>query len=407
MLGVYLYLLLYLQRLWTALSALPARLPDGVPLDERAYPWLLNSLIRKYFAKLSGVKRRQNCAALREEPYTPPRIEGSDHRRPLIGIERLVTVLIAWWLVLLTLFGFWLRYLPRQDRLGTILHVLVLLLALVFCCSSYRRAMKTLEDRSPFPENEPDLLEAEHRERAKLVPGEQGQQSQTGTEPQGRSSILGPTKWAQLWARTKKHVKNAFSRPKWPAAVAFSTMILVLIGTYIAFFHPTGPHDWELGQSNGSPAWIAQASHYQEKFGARIYGTSANFLDADISTKPQNWLQLIAQSSSVIAQVKGADLRRSNLRHAYARGTFLINANLEEANLEGADLRRSDLRGANLSRAKLRGAKLAGADLSAADLSGADVLPSDLSGACGDSKTKLPQGMSIDPCPGKSEVVQQ
>jgi pentapeptide repeat protein len=54
-LGAYLYLHLYLQRLWQALSKLPAVFPDGLALDEKAYPWLLTGLVRAHMVRLGGV----------------------------------------------------------------------------------------------------------------------------------------------------------------------------------------------------------------------------------------------------------------------------------------------------------------------------------------------------------------
>jgi hypothetical protein len=45
LLAVYFYFHLYLQRLWSDLASLPAVFPDGVALDRKAYPWLLNGLV--------------------------------------------------------------------------------------------------------------------------------------------------------------------------------------------------------------------------------------------------------------------------------------------------------------------------------------------------------------------------
>jgi hypothetical protein len=54
LLAVYFYLHLYLQRLWEALAKLPAIFPDGQALHERAYPWLLNGLVRAHFMRLKS-----------------------------------------------------------------------------------------------------------------------------------------------------------------------------------------------------------------------------------------------------------------------------------------------------------------------------------------------------------------
>src|SRR5262245_42423838 len=49
---VYLYLLLYLQRLWEGLAELPAIFPDGRTLPQRASSWLLNGLVSTHMFQL-------------------------------------------------------------------------------------------------------------------------------------------------------------------------------------------------------------------------------------------------------------------------------------------------------------------------------------------------------------------
>jgi hypothetical protein len=81
------------------------------------------------------------------------------------------------------------------------------------------------------------------------------------------------------------------------------------------------------------------------------------------------------------------------------------------ADLTGADLSVAFLNEANLSGANLRGARLRGANLSSAILSNANLSSADLRdalnfysysnsyAACGDSKRRLPDGMTIKPAP--------
>ena len=101
LLCIYVYLHVYLQRLWEVLSDLPAVFPDGRPLDKRTYPWLLNDLVRADFTRLRG-------------------------SQPLLGcIQRVLSIFLAWWLMPLTLLVFWVRYLPKHSWLGTGFHVLL------------------------------------------------------------------------------------------------------------------------------------------------------------------------------------------------------------------------------------------------------------------------------------------
>jgi uncharacterized protein YjbI with pentapeptide repeats len=81
------------------------------------------------------------------------------------------------------------------------------------------------------------------------------------------------------------------------------------------------------------------------------------------------------------ADLRGANLRRADLRDADLRGANLRRADLRDANLRGANLRRADLRDANLSGADLSGADLRRADLFGADLFGADLRDANLRGA--------------------------
>ncbi len=86
------------------------------------------------------------------------------------------------------------------------------------------------------------------------------------------------------------------------------------------------------------------------------------------------------------ARLEGADLRRARLEGANLLGAQLEGVNLSEARLEGADLRLARLEGANLSEARLEGANLSqaqlqGADLVAAQLEKADLFEAQLKGA--------------------------
>ena len=73
------------------------------------------------------------------------------------------------------------------------------------------------------------------------------------------------------------------------------------------------------------------------------------------------------------ANLRGADLRETDLRGANLRGTDLRETDLRGANLRGADLYEVNLRETDLRGANLYGANLSGADLSGANLSGANL----------------------------------
>ena len=80
---VYFYFHFYLQKLWEELGSLPAVFPDGRPLHTKVDPWLLNDLVRAHLPKLNV-------------------------NRPFLSYFQLwISVLLAWWVVPVTMFLFW------------------------------------------------------------------------------------------------------------------------------------------------------------------------------------------------------------------------------------------------------------------------------------------------------------
>jgi hypothetical protein len=100
------------------------------------------------------------------------------------------------------------------------------------------------------------------------------------------------------------------------------------------------------------------------------------------------WFDLTA------AVLCGARLMVTDLEHAILIGAHLEGANLSGAHLEGANLIGAHLEGANLVWAHLERADLLGAYLEGADLLEAHLEGADLSGATGDAKTRLPEGVA-------------
>src|SRR5437667_7591166 len=93
-----------LLRLWGSMAALPAVFPDGQTLEKDG-PWYLMGLVRRHF-----------------------RWQG-ESGSTMIAFETVLSTVLAYWVVPATLFFFWLRYLPRQDFRGTLLHVFVITLS--------------------------------------------------------------------------------------------------------------------------------------------------------------------------------------------------------------------------------------------------------------------------------------
>jgi len=120
---VYFYFHFYLQKLWEELGSLPAVFPDGRPLHAKVDPWLLNDLVRARLPKLNL-------------------------NRPFLSYFQLwISVLLAWWVVPITMLLFWGRYLRRHGAFGTTFHVVLLVIALVGAVRLYGLAVATLRGR--------------------------------------------------------------------------------------------------------------------------------------------------------------------------------------------------------------------------------------------------------------------
>jgi uncharacterized protein YjbI with pentapeptide repeats len=126
--GFYVYFHLHLLRLWEGLAELPAVFPDGRPLHQSVYLWLLGAFVQA------------------------PLVQLSQDRPPLLSLQKVVVVLFVWCLVPGTLLWFWLRYLPLHHRSVTIEHIVLLLSSTVFGMVVYGLPAATLrrEELPPF-----------------------------------------------------------------------------------------------------------------------------------------------------------------------------------------------------------------------------------------------------------------
>ena len=109
------------------------------------------------------------------------------------------------------------------------------------------------------------------------------------------------------------------------------------------------------------------------------------------------------------ASFEGSRLRQADLSISIFDGSNFAGANLSVANLFGVRMTGANLSGADLTNATLVGAYLGGASLSGATLTGANLSGAEmattrgltqaqLTAACGDRYTELPQGFTIPAC---------
>jgi uncharacterized protein YjbI with pentapeptide repeats len=287
-----------LLRLWGSMAALPAVFPDGQTLEKDG-PWYLMGLVRRHF-----------------------RWQG-ESRSAMTAFETVLSTVLAYWIVPVTLFFFWLRYLPRQDFRGTLLHVFVMTVSVATAtCVPFvvSRVLRPGDIRIPKSKN---ILRM----------------------------ILGTTR----------------------AALATGCILFVIsLGvnrglpsdrTAAASESPSDPRRW--------------AAMVFQSVGYRPY---ADLTEATLSTPPprgEEW------TDETVHQISGAHLNQMNLRYARGYRAFLINAKLWRANLEGVYLSEADLRGSNLRETLLRNAildraQLAHAVLVSANATGANFAAADL-----------------------------
>lgn len=313
LLGIYVYFHIYLQRLWEGLADLPAIFPDGTPLDKRAYPWILNGLVRSNFALLRS---------------DPP---------PLSGLQSRVSIFLAWWSVPVTLFLFWGRYLPRHDLKGTFLHVTFLAMSIGFGILSYRLARDTIRMN--------DVGTFDHYPRALthgllvaviffiiLSPG----------------AIDGIRPGSQVTEQETNIIREWIPRVlNFIAIRTFADLAEVDVSTK--------PPNWT-GQKEEEIALVK---------GARLGGrnlryakaTRAFLVNADLRWADLRWADLSK------AKLQGADLTEANLQNANLSMANLHGAKLQDADLTGADLHgaelfQTDLQETNFQQVNLRGANL-------------------------------------------------
>ena len=361
LLGLYIYLHLYLQRLWQGLAVLPAVFPEGNSLDQRAYPWLLTSLINAHVPRLK------------------------EKRPPFSRLQVFLSIIFAWVLVPATLGLFWLRYLSRHDWTWTGEQVGILALAITLGIAFYRRARATLRGREP-----PDFAWKTAWKSAAI-------------------RVYAPL--ALFFAAAGYGISDgAINGVLWADPKNPAPLHRVIVPKVFKFFGTSPFLDVSLANLKGADLIKVklQGADLQE---ANLQGAilvSAKLQGADlfgVKLQGADLAQAQLEGADLLtAKLQGANLVSANLQGAILSFANLQGANLQEANLQGADLIDAKLQGANLNFANLQGAKLRQANLQGADLSLATgITQEQLNGACGDHETGLPApppDLTIKLCPG-------
>jgi uncharacterized protein YjbI with pentapeptide repeats len=299
---LYLVFHFHLQRLWNATLELPAVFPDGHALEDGA-AGIVGGLLRAHFRWIN-----------QEDSST-------------LLLEKCVSISLAYWVIPVTLLLFWARYLTLQEIHGTMLQVLLVVIATGI---ALRATTKT-------------------------------------GRPQERWAC--GRKWTERFAEKLKGVHTAVA-----AAGLGAVLVFVSAGTIAGV-----PHDRNRTPQYG-PVNIRRWA--PDVLWALGFDPYADLTEASISTGPSNGTGAPVTDDQLV-QARGAHLNNVKFRYAQAYGIFLANAHLWRADFEGAFLSDADLRGADLGQSRLRfaiadGARMNHANLNRADLEGIDLSRADL-----------------------------
>jgi uncharacterized protein YjbI with pentapeptide repeats len=378
LLGLYMYLHFQLQYLWTALASLPSVFPDGVSLDERAYPLFLVGLVRWHIPILKKF------------------------RPPLYWSQGTAAIGAVWLLVPVTLFLFWLEYVRMHEWWGTGCHLVAFLITTGFGLVTYSSTARTLSgERNPMPCAD----EQKGRNRPRF-----GAMMLVVT-------VLAAAVVIICISLSVAAFRGSLVNPEWLKpwfCVDFS---------YGEISHK--PDDWlRLSEENPTKlSRIVKGALLSDVNLRGATGIGSFLVNATLDRAHLQWADLsyadlracdLTRADLQHAQLLGSDLRGAHLTDAQLQRSYLKSAILSEAILSGAKLNGTDLfgaelldanlTGANLAKAILGNAKLNGADFSGAwfqetvlhgaDLSQAKNLDEkQLSGAFYDEDTKLPAGL--------------
>ncbi|MGH8056597.1 MAG: pentapeptide repeat-containing protein [Candidatus Entotheonellia bacterium] len=334
LLGLYFYFHLHLQRLWEGLANLPAIFPDGRSLEKRAYPWLLNGLVRKHFVHLRG------------------------NHPPLSHLQAQLSILLAWWVVPATQLLFWARYLPLHHWGGTALHIALLGVSISAAVVFRRLTTATLagqyRDSVPWP-----------------FPWKSAAAMTLGSYLVLSILSLGAIHGVPSDQYTSSDPNWVGSRV--PDLMAIDIRRLVPRTFELMLYSPFAQFE-ETGVSTKPPNWMGQRKEELVQVeGARLKHRNLRYASA--------YRAFLVNADLRGADVHGANLREADLRGANLEGANLSGANLRVARLEWAKLGWATLHGAILTWATLREADLRGTQLQGATLVWADLQKADLQGA--------------------------
>lgn len=347
LLGFYLYFNIYLQTLWEALSKQPAVFPDGSKLYEKAYPWLLSSIV---------------CAHLKLLKPSRPCLSRS---------KALISAILAWWTVPGIFVLFWLRYIHRHDWVGTVFHVGIMSLSIGAAFMFQRLARRTLRSaRSGAYEWKRTFKDRRTYRRIGLT---------VGVVCLGAVlSVLSIGVIDEELFEQPSVLRNFKNFKVWGPKV-FNVFGVSSVADFTDADVSVKPANWSGGEEAQAlkavrGAWL-KGANLRGAVADQAFLVNANLREADLRGAVLNQADLRG------ARFHQTKLAGASLYKAILRGAKMVDIDLQNIDLSDADLQGADLSGANLEKANLHGANLRHAILWQARLGGADLTNADLSNA--------------------------
>lgn len=317
---LFLYLLVNLQRNWEVLATLPAFFQDGKPFYRRVFPWMPNGIIARYLA-------------LQRDQLPPFHLS-----------QTILSYVMLYAIVPVTMVGLWVRYFPRHDWPVTLFLSLVLAAVLFFAVLFWIIARRTLQGRR-----------------------------------------RNPFSWNKCWRDKRLYVAILCTSIVTVATVGITHLCINsdpqshLIGRNLAALGVSPSANLYAAHLSTRPEpWMNTEDQLQQVIGAQLAGRDLRWAYAHSA--------FLVKADLMGADLSHADLSFTDLRHAILDSSTLFGSDLTSALLDNAHLIGADLTDARLVKASLKGADLTeahfdGATLRFADLTNAYLAFADLNGA--------------------------
>lgn len=344
---LYVYLHLYLLKLWEALAEAPARLDDQ-PLSQKVAPWLINDL---------GLWLR---------------FDGAFRRRPMDWFANLFTFLLAFVSGPAIVGAFWIRYWPAHELGVSLIVASLFALTLMTMLSSLFVALDRLSRKGSYRGGWWHLIA--------LVPSVL---ILAIVLPLAVAKTDGLERLGLAPPRSDENVRADVFEPWWGGL--FDLRIAQADLTNAKLYDATGT--WIAPETHGRD--LAQAACDRAGIPRQACGAdNDNSLDPRTAVTRRNLEAFCADSGlDAVGCLEFADALRFDLLKIWRTAREQLVEGTPELDFKGIDLRRANLAGAVLRNVNLEGANLAGANFSNARLANVNFFGADLSHAVFDAAT--------------------